>query len=682
MKKLIFAVSLMLILLCALPGLAANEIVISPKDATLFEGDTLIPEVMLSGDASGGTVTWSSGNPKAAAVSEDGEITAVSKGKATITAMVKDGKRSWKAVMTVNVARRVTKVTLNTKALTIRNATDPAIAALLTEVGNEQVIVMTAGKSVNLSAVCTPEDATSRKVRYATSDIAVAKISGENSLKAEQRGECTLTVSSVQNPEVTETYRVLVIQPIKKLTLSAGERKVAAGSTLQASFSFEPANASIPEVSWNSRNPKIATVDEKGVITGIKKGNAVIEATARDGSNVKGTINITVTRTATGITLDKTEGSVVVGGSPLQLKATVLPAETNDKGVTWESSDSNIATVAKGKVTGLRRGEVTITARSVSNPELTASAVIRVVQRVTGITFNDGKAISIVKGESAQLSWTVEPRNASVADLTFSSNYPKVVSVDEKGVVTGHKRGAATITAKAIDKSGKTAKIRVTVTQPVEGVKLKAELHHVQLYDTTHRATAITTPKDANNQNMIWTTGDPAIASAHGSGNVCVLHGNAVGTTTLMVTTEDGGYTAVGEIRVQDYNGAVLVEGLMVDANNQIRITMRNMSEFGISRVRFRVDCFDREGNPLVCNTDGVSTSFTGYYPLPLEPTARSVSGAFRFDNAAYTEELGSIVLTVTEYTDGEGYTWVIPEDALTPATWNWKYYYGDEGVG
>ena len=510
----------------------------------------------------------------------------------------------------------------------------------------------------------------------------MAKISGENSLKAEQRGECTLTVSSVQNPEVTETYRVLVIQPIKKLTLSAGERKVAAGSTLQASFSFEPANASIPEVSWNSRNPKIATVDEKGVITGIKKGNAVIEATARDGSNVKGTINITVTRTATGITLDKTEGSVVVGGSPLQLKATVLPAETNDKGVTWESSDSNIATVAKGKVTGLRRGEVTITARSVSNPELTASAVIRVVQRVTGITFNDGKAISIVKGESAQLSWTVEPRNASVADLTFSSNYPKVVSVDEKGVVTGHKRGAATITAKAIDKSGKTAKIRVTVTQPVEGVKLKAELHHVQLYDTTHRATAITTPKDANNQNMIWTTGDPAIASAHGSGNVCVLHGNAVGTTTLMVTTEDGGYTAVGEIRVQDYNGAVLVEGLMVDANNQIRITMRNMSEFGISRVRFRVDCFDREGNPLVCNTDGVSTSFTGYYPLPLEPTARSVSGAFRFDNAAYTEELGSIVLTVTEYTDGEGYTWVIPEDALTPATWNWKYYYGDEGVG
>lgn len=155
----------------------------------------------------------------------------------------------------------------------------------------------------------------------------------------------------------------------------------------------------------------------------------------------------------------------------------------------------------------------------------------------------------------------------------------------------------------------------MNVIQPVLGVQMKAFLHHVQLYDEYHRATAITVPKDANNQRMTWTTGDAWIATARGTGNACYITGHQVGNTSLTVTTEDGGYTAVGEIRVRDYNGAVLAEGLTVTADNRIRIVLRNMSDFTISRVYFRVDCYDLDGNPMVCNQDGESTSFEGLSP-------------------------------------------------------------------
>ena len=73
-----------------------------------------------------------------------------------------------------------------------------------------------AGKTVTLAATCTPEDASNKKVAFTTTDAGVAKVAGV-SLRALQRGECDLIVSSVQNPEVTEIFRILVIQPVKRI---------------------------------------------------------------------------------------------------------------------------------------------------------------------------------------------------------------------------------------------------------------------------------------------------------------------------------------------------------------------------------------------------------------------------------------------------------------------------------
>jgi hypothetical protein len=74
---------------------------------------------------------------------------------------------------------------------------------------------------------------------------------------------------------------------------------------------------------------------------------------------------------------------------------------------------------------------------------------------------------------------------------------------------------------------------------------------------------------------------------------------------------------------VDNFNEAVMVENLEVDQNNEIRILLRNMTtDLTFGTVYYQVDCYDMNGNPMICNKDGKSTSFEGNYPFVLEPLA------------------------------------------------------------
>ena len=309
-------------LTAAVPALAANTFLFTEKIITLFEGESAQTALKREGNFDGeGEIVYTSSRETIATVSADGMITAIAKGRADVYAsLMRNGKRVARATIAVNVLRAVTKVTLNTTKLSVYDPDDPAVAGLLKEPTAHQVLVIPAGGSASLVTTCTPETASSRKVVYSTSDAGVARLAG-TTLRAVQRGECELTVTSEQNPEVTETFRVLVIQPVKKIQFEDGKKEVAAGSTLQLTAVCAPDNASITGVTWMSQNPTIATVDENGTVTGLKKGNAKITATATDGSRTAGSVIVRVTQPVTMITVKTPEIQVTVGKSA-QAKAT------------------------------------------------------------------------------------------------------------------------------------------------------------------------------------------------------------------------------------------------------------------------------------------------------------------------------------------------------------------------
>ena len=678
MKRRMF-IGLMALLLClgtAIPALAANTFLFAERTISVFEGETFQTALRREGVYAGdGDITYASAKESIATISGDGLVTAVRKGETTVSvSLIRKGKRVGRAVMTVKVLRAVQKVTLNTAKLSVYDSADEEIAWLLQDADEDdtdrQVIVIPAGRTVTLSATCTPEDASSKKVTYTSSDAGVVKITG-TTMKAVQRGECELTVASTLNPEVTETFRVLVIQPVKKISIQAGNKKVAAGSTLQLTASCTPDNASIQDVVWNSKNPTIAEVDRNGLVTGVKRGTVMITATATDGSGVKAAVSLTVTQPVNSVTFTQPE-LTVVAGRYAQGRVTVAPANASDRTLTWSSSDESVATVKGGQISGHKAGTCIITCASHSNPEVTDSILVTVIQLVTKIEcITSAEERSLKTGETVQLAWNTLPEDATDKGVTFKSLHPKIATVDKYGVVTALSRGTATIVATARDQGHRQGSVRITVVQPATGVEMKDALYYVQR-GRSSTVRAIVLPRNANNQKVYWSSMDESVASVRSNGtSTGSVYGVSSGETTVTAYTDDGGYSATAQVRVGNFNEMIQVEDLYVGKDNKIRITLRNMSrELTLGNIHFILECFDEEGNPMVCNKDGKSTSFEGDYPFVLSPLERTAHGSFRFRDYEITEPLGAVVLTIVSWRDADGYTWTIPEEDRVHTPW------------
>lgn len=171
----------------------------------------------------------------------------------------------------------------------------------------------------------------------------------------------------------------------------------------------------------------------------------------------------------TSVTLDKTTASVEVGKTTT-LTATVAPTDATNKTVTWTSSDTSVATVSNGTVTGKKVGTATITAKS-GTKSATCTVTVTAVSNgdttddenktveVTSVTLN--KSTDTLKvGETLSLTATVKPDNATDKTVTWKSSDTSIATVTN-GVVKAIKEGTVTITASAGDKSA-TCKITVT----------------------------------------------------------------------------------------------------------------------------------------------------------------------------------------------------------------------------
>ena len=676
MKKR-FALLLVLVLCClALPALADNVCKFDKTVTTLFEGDTLQTVLLLEGDPAEGTVTYSSNAEKRAVVDDHGVVSGIAKGNVTITATVKTEKKTYKATIALKVLRKVEEITVDERGLNLFSSQDPLISPLLitdaddaasaiiqpAQPEEEQILVLRLGRNQAIKATCMPKDASDRKFTLSSSDESIVQVSGSN-LKPKGVGECIITVASKSNPEVSVGYRTLVVQPVTKLKLTADGKTTYVGKTLALTPEFTPENASIQGVEWTSSNTKVATVDANGVVTGVAKGSATIKATALDGSGQKASFTVTVQQQPGSITLNETD-FVVNMGSYRTLKATVLPKNTNDKGVTWSSSDESVATVNKsGRVTPVGVGSCTITCQSADFPEVSTTATVTVEQLVTKIEFAE-KEVAFDVDTSLQVFWEVHPQTATNPEVTFSTNKEAIATVDENGLITGHKRGECYITAKAVDGSGKSARIKVTVMQPVEGVYMKNDTLSVGV-DESITATAVLEPADASNTNMSWFSADPTIATVKGTRTRPTITGRRWGTTTITGTTEDGGYTTTATVNVGNYDKALKITDLYL-LNNEIKIVVNNESNMNITRFYYTICCYDYLDNPIVCHENGGS-SFEGTYRYTLYEGDNTTHGRFNFGDYVQPETpIARVTMQITAYSNDEGLFRDIREDKQT----------------
>lgn len=234
------------------------------------------------------------------------------------------------------------------------------------------------------------------------------------------------------------------------------------------------------------------------------------------------------------------------GTNTAKLTATVEPDNADNKTISWKSSATDIATVNEGVVTAVSVGTATITATTQDGNHSASCEVI--VEKgtiiVTGITL-DQSDISLAVGESAQLTATVAPADATDGSVSWSSSDETVATVDETGKVTATGKGEAVITATTTDQ-GLSATCKVTVAIPATGITCDQE--NVTLLDgASIKLNFKVLPEDASNKDIKVVSSDPSVATVDNDGTV---KGIKTGTAVITATTEDGGHSVSVNVRV------------------------------------------------------------------------------------------------------------------------------------
>jgi len=407
-----------------------------------------------------------------------------------------------------------------------------------------------AGMSRPLSADPKPYYATG-DVSYRSEDTEIAIVDEYGYVTGLAAGNTNIIATSISDSSITTTIPVNVIRSVKSITLNAASKALFINDTHQIEVTVTPADATeSTDVIYTTSNASAATVDNEGLVTAVGSGSATITAALVSNPDIKATLNITVSIAVTSIELSDAAKTIKVGDT-FTLTGTANPDNATNRKITYSSDRPEIASVGSstGIVTGKAEGTATITAVSSSNPSVTATCEVMVLQTADSITLNPSTA-TIKVGANTTIKAFLNPSTATDT-VKFASLNTTVATVDaDTGMVTGVAVGEATITATAESNSSVVAECKITVVAsevPVTSIKFRNSKKIITLNikgNVTN--TAVVSPANATNQTVSYKSDNTKAATVDKNGKVTA---KAAGIATITATC--GGKTASYQIQVK-----------------------------------------------------------------------------------------------------------------------------------
>lgn len=414
----------------------------------------------------------------------------------------------------------------------------------------------------------------------------------------------TTNINVVTTEGLISNIKVTVMQPSTALNLTPKELTLRTGDSADLTPVFTPAD-STDTVEWKSYNTGVATVDNKGRVTGVKSGTTFIQATAYNGKIAGPTsvIQVVVRDGVKGISLDSAEKTIREGDSVV-LSPTFTPDTAFDKGITWTASNGNVKLEpgeADVKVTGVKAGTALIIGTT-SDGGFSVSCLITVLPKVVVVQNNTKVVVSptskfLKVGKSFYVTATVT--GTSNKKVKWTSSKKSVATVTQDGKVKGKKIGTAYIKATARDGSGAFARCKVRVVRKVKKIKLNRYSGRL-LVGNTMKLKATVTPKNATIKSVKWTTNRKSVATVSSSGRVL---GVGEGIVKIKATAKDGsGKSATCIIRVTE---PIEATGVTV-ANSQITVAKGKIAQSGITLnpVNSTTKITYRSDNPKVATVN------------------------------------------------------------------------------
>ena len=485
---------------------------------------------------------WKSSNANVATVTDKGVVTGVSNGQATISVETQNGYRD-ECNVTVETSPTGIKLNVTDKTLDLsseKNFTLEPIIEPSTANVNKKLMV----KNSNASAINVSENGV---VTGISNGLAVITVQTENGKMA----TCNVTV---------QTSPTDLILDKKELNIDISE-----SVTQNIVATIAPSSSNIyTKISWNTSNPKVATVSDNGTITGISNGEAVI--TAKTGNEKVATCKVVVQTSPTAVVLNKTNIEIDSEISTYQkLIATINPETSNVYNkLSWKSNNPNIATVSDdGTVTGKSTGNTQIRVETQNGKYAICDVTVKIKkeeQESTNIALNKN---TLDIDLSDKISEKLIATTNSSAKLIWESSKNDVATVSDDGTVTGLRNGETIITAKTVD--NKTASCKVTVYTTPKSVTLDKTSMIFDENNSTNKLIATINPETSNVYNELsWKSDNPNIATVSDDGTVT---GKSTGTTQIRVETQNGKY-ALCDVEVnlkKDTTITLNKESLVID---------------------------------------------------------------------------------------------------------------------
>lgn len=319
---------------------------------------------------------------------------------------------------------------------------------------------LTKGVFVDSKEACT---ITSSSNAVTVGDKIKAGIKGQMATLTLKAGTTTKTIKVYTTDETGKIPTQAVVLNKTFVTLNPGKTE-----QLKITYLPDYATASIGTVKWTSSNEAVVTVDAAGKLTAKAAGKAIITAITSDGNVMYCIVtveNIKVSK----ITITTTTSNKIATGKKVTLKATVIPSNAYNKGVTWKSSNTKVATVSSSGVVTTKKKmggkTVTITATAKDGSGKKASYKIYVKKGIVKKVYISGVK-SVKAGKKLYLKGKTSASSGANRILKWSSSNTKYAKVSSKGTVTTYKAGkkkSVKITAKAVDGSGKSKTVTIKI---------------------------------------------------------------------------------------------------------------------------------------------------------------------------------------------------------------------------
>lgn len=257
-----------------------------------------------------------------------------------------------------------------------------------------------------------------KKITWKSSDDNIAKIDSGGNITAQNPGKAKLTAMLYsQKKSATATLSVRqpvtgIFMPTSTITLYTGGE----GRLLQTEIF--PKNATNQNITWKSKNTKIARVDENGRVKPVGVGMTEITATTEDGGfEAKCFVNVVNSYVdVQTLSVKNTDAMTIKVGDSVNAIVTVSPSNARNKTLKWSSDDTKIATVSQaGRIRGVSVGTANITVETTNGKKQTFTV---------NVTESDAKDPFNLNDEASHLD-----TEGTVTYTSYDISFPQIIRI-------------------------------------------------------------------------------------------------------------------------------------------------------------------------------------------------------------------------------------------------------------